>query len=194
MARLAALVALLLVAACATKNQVVLLAEEDFTPSAITVSNRGGSALLDRPGAAVAIRRATSAPRPVALDEADIRTGWADAIAYHPQRPVTMQLYFILDTTELTAASRAELPRVLGLIRERPVPEVIVIGHTDRSGDEPYNYELGLRRAETVRREIETIGVPAELITVGSHDSHNPLVPTRRSYEPRNRRVEIIVR
>jgi peptidoglycan-associated lipoprotein len=194
MARLATLVALLLLAACAAKNQVVLLAEEDGTPSAITVSNPGGTAVLAEPGAAVAIRRATSAPRSVTIDEAEIRTGWADAIAYHPLRPVTMLLYFDLDTTELTAASRSELPRVLDLIRQRPAPEVVIIGHADRSGDEPYNYELGLRRAESVRREIETIGVPAELITVGSQDSSNPLVPTRRPYEPRNRRVEITVR
>jgi peptidoglycan-associated lipoprotein len=194
MARLAALAVLILLAACATKNQVVLLAEEDGAPSAITVSNPGGAALLDQAGAAVAIRRATSAPRSVTIEEAEVLTDWADAIAYHPLRPVTLQLYFTLDATELTAASRAELPRVLELIRERPAPEVVIIGHTDRSGDEPYNYELGLRRAEAVRREIETIGVPTELITVGSQDSVNPLVPTRRPYEPRNRRVEITVR
>jgi outer membrane protein OmpA-like peptidoglycan-associated protein len=194
MLRLASVVVLLLLAACAGQNRVVLLANEDGSPSALTVSNPGGTAVLEQPGAAVAIPRATSAPTPVAVGEGEIRTVWGDALAYHPQRPVTMLLYFILDTPNLTPASRAELPKLLDLIRQRPAPEVIIIGHTDRSGDEPYNNALGLRRANAVRREVEAIGVPTELITVASHGGNNPLVPTTRPYEPRNRRVEITVR
>jgi outer membrane protein OmpA-like peptidoglycan-associated protein len=194
MLRLASVVVLLLLAACAGQNRVVLLANEDGSPSALTVSNPGGTAVLEQPGAAVAIPRATSAPTPVAVGEGEIRTVWADALAYHPQRPITMLLYFVLDTPNLTPASRAELPKLLDLIRQRPAPEVIIIGHTDRSGDEPYNNALGLRRANAVRREVEAIGVPTELITVASHGGNNPLVPTTRPYEPRNRRVEITVR
>jgi peptidoglycan-associated lipoprotein len=193
MARLAGLLALLLLGACAARNDVVLLANEDGSPSAITVSNPGGTAVLDQPGA-VAIARATSAPTPVTLSDQEVRTVWADALAYHPQRPVTMLLYFVLDTTNLVPASRAELPKLRDLIRQRPAPEVVIVGHTDRSGDERYNYELGLRRANAVRRDVEAIGVPPDLITVTSHGGNNPLVGTTRPYEPRNRRVEVTVR
>jgi outer membrane protein OmpA-like peptidoglycan-associated protein len=193
-ARLAALAALLLMAACAARNQVVLLADEEGPPSVVSVSNSGGTAVLSQPGTAVGIRRETSLPKPVTLDEAEIQERWADALAYHPQRPVTMLLYFTLDTTELTAESRAELPRVLGLIRQRTAPEVVIVGHADRSGDEAYNYQLGLRRAAAVRRRIEALGVPPELISIASHDSVDPLVQTLRPYEPRNRRVEVTVR
>jgi adhesin transport system outer membrane protein len=194
MARLAGLLALLLLGACAAKNDVVLLANEDGSPSTITVSNPAGTTVLDQPGA-VAIRGTTSAPAPVTIGDAEIRTVWADALAYHPQRPVTILLYFVLDTPNLVPASRAELPKLLQLIRQRPAPEVVIVGHTDRSGDdERYNYELGLRRANAVRRDVEAIGVPHDLITVTSHGGNNPLVPTTRPYEPRNRRVEVTVR
>jgi peptidoglycan-associated lipoprotein len=193
--RLLAILALLMMAACAApQNRIVLLANEDGTPSSLIVGNAGGVSVLNQAGAAVEIERSTSAPRPLAVGDADIRTTWADALAYHPMRPVTMQLYFILDTPNLTPASRAELPKLLDLIRQRPAPEVVIIGHTDRSGDEPYNYELGLRRANAVRREVVAVGVPDELITVASHGGTNPVVPTTRPYEPRNRRVEITVR
>lgn len=195
MRRLLAILVPLMMAACAApQNRIVLLANEDGTPSSLIVGNAGGVSVLDQPGAAVDIARPTSAPAPVAMSDADIRKTWADALAYHPLRPVTMQLYFILDTPNLTPESRAELPKLLDLIRQRPAPEVVIIGHTDRSGDESYNYALGLRRANAVRREVETIGVPPELITVASHGGTNPLVPTTRPYEPRNRRVEITVR
>src|SRR5258707_7063894 len=166
MARLAGLLVLLLLGACAAKNDVVLPANEDGSPSTITVSNPAGTTVLDQPGA-VAIRGATSAPAPVTIGDAEIRTVWADALAYHPQRPVTMLLYFVLDTPNLVPASRAELPKLLELIRQRPAPEVVIVGHTDRSGDDQrYNYELGLRRANAVRREVKAIGVPPDLITV----------------------------
>src|SRR5260221_6654393 len=169
MRRLAASLLFSMLAACSTQNRVVLLANEDGTPSSLIVGNAGGVSLLDKAGAAVEIERPTGAPRALAISDADIRQTWADALAYHPIRPITMQLYFILDTPNLTPASRAELPKVLDLIRQRPAPEVVIVGHTDRSGDERYNYELGLRRANAVRREVEAIGVPGELISVASH-------------------------
>jgi peptidoglycan-associated lipoprotein len=195
MRRLLAILALLMMAACAApQNRIVLLANEDGTPSSLIVGNAGGVSVLDQPGAAVAVARPTSAPAPLTIGEAEISKTWADAIAYQPLRPVTIQLYFVLDTTNLTPASRAELPKLLDLIRQRPAPEVVIIGHTDRSGDPHYNYELGLRRANAVRRLVDAIGVPDELITVGSHGGTNPLVQTTRAYEPRNRRVEINVR
>lgn len=195
MRRLLAILVLLMMAACAApQNRIVLLANEDGTPSSLIVGNAGGVSVLDQPGAAVAVARSTGAPQPVTIGDPDIQKTWGDALAYQPMRPVTMQLYFVLDTINLTPASRAELPRVLDLIRQRPAPEVVIIGHTDRSGDPQYNYELGLRRANAVRHEVETIGVPDELISVASHGGTNPIVPSTRPYEPRNRRVEITVR
>src|SRR5262249_46118045 len=139
------------------RNEVVLLPNEDGTPSAVSVSNAGGMTLLEQPGSAVRIARATSAPESVAIGDPEIQRDWGDAIAAHPPRPVTLLLYFVLDTTQLTPQSRAELPQLLELIRRRPAPEVVIVGHTDLSGNPPYNAALGLRRAEAVRREVEAI-------------------------------------
>ncbi len=190
--RFAALLLLAALGACAPKNYVVLL--DNDTPSAVVVTNQGGSTTLDRPGTAVRIPSATRAPETVALSQPEIDRQWAEAIAAQPPRPVHFLLYFVLDTPKLTPASRSELPKVLELIKQRPAPEVAIVGHTDRSGPTDYNYQLGLQRAQAVRREVEAIGVPSALITVTSHGANNPLVQTRQPYEPRNRRVEITVR
>jgi outer membrane protein OmpA-like peptidoglycan-associated protein len=192
--RFLAIAALLGLAACASGDRVVLLPNEDGAPSTITVSNSGGTAVIDQPGAAVAVARPTSAPTALTISDADVKKDWADALAFQPPRPVVLLLYFVLDTSEMTKESRAELPRLLDLIRQRPAPEVVISGHTDRSGDPKYNEELGLRRANAVRRAVEAIGVPPDLITVVSHGSGDPLVKTSRPFEPRNRRVEITVR
>jgi peptidoglycan-associated lipoprotein len=196
--RLLAVLLLAALGACTAKpppnNQLVLLPNDDGTPSAVTITNGSGTTVLDQPGAAVRVAQPASAPERIALNDAEIQGTWGDAIAYQPPRPVTLQLYFILDTTKLTPQSRAELPKLLDLIRQRPAPEVAIVGNTDRSGDPPYNEALGLRRAEAVRREVEAIGVPPSLISVSSHGAGDPLVVTDRPYEPRNRRVAITVR
>ena len=189
---IAALLLPAILCACAPQNYVVLL--DSGKPGAITVKNQTGEQVLDRPGQAVAIADRTSTPESVALSEPEVKKIWADALAYEPPSPVSFILYFILDTTNLTPESRAELPKVLDVIKRRPAPEVAVTGYTDRSGTAEYNYDLGLRRAEAVRRDIEAIGVPGSLINVASYGAANPLVETAQPYEPRNRRVEITVR
>lgn len=194
-----ALCTALALSACAEKpppppihGRVVLL--DSGKPSAVTITNPGGSKELDKPGEAVAIPSPTSAPESIALSEAEIQKDWGAAIRNHPPAPVTKILYFVLDTTKLTPESRAELPQVLELIKNRPAPEVSVVGYTDRSGEKEYNYQLGLRRAKAVATDIEAIGVPESQVRVDSFGSANPLVETNKIYEPRNRRVEITVR
>jgi outer membrane protein OmpA-like peptidoglycan-associated protein len=188
------LLLLLGLAACANPNRIVLLDNEDGHASALTVTNQAGTKVLDRAGEAVAISGNTATPDEVTLSPTEIDKVWGRAIASHPPAPVTFLLYFTLDTITLTKESRDYLPRVLDLIRQRPAPEVIVTGHADRSGDQRYNYELGLRRARLVEKEALAIGVPPDLIHVGSDGAENPLVPTGKPYEPKNRRVEITVR
>src|SRR5258708_1258612 len=132
MRRLAASPLFSMLAACSPQYRVVRLDHEDGPPSSLIVGNAGGVSVLDQAGAAVEIERPTSAPKALAISDADIRQTWADALAYHPIRPITMQLYFILDTPNLTPASRAELPKVIDLIRQRPAPEVVIVCHNDR--------------------------------------------------------------
>ncbi len=173
-------------------GRVVLL--DSGKPSEVIITNGAGTKEINQPGQAVSVVGSAGVPQPIQLSDADIQKGWGDAIAYQPKPPETSILYFILDTTDLTPESRKELPKVLEAIKQRPAPEVAVVGYTDKSGDKEYNYQLGLRRAKAVQKEIIAIGVPAAQITVDSFGSANPLVETKKLYEPKNRRVEITVR
>ena len=69
---------------------------------------------------------------------------------------------------------------------------VSVIGHADNSGTTEYNYELGLTRANTIRRVLENLGVPASQIRVESKGETQP-TDTNDTEEGRrnNRRVEV---
>jgi len=112
-----------------------------------------------------------------------------------PAPPAKFLLYFITGTDELTDESKLELDKVLGALRERPSPDVLVIGHTDTMGDPDANDVLSAQRADTVKGFLVGIGIPAERIRTGGRGERELLVPTDDNVdEPRNRRVEINVR
>ena len=119
-----------------------------------------------------------------------------DAIAALPPRPVSFFLYFVSGTDTLTDASKLEFERMLEELRRREVADIVVIGHTDRVGNEQANDELSLARAERVKSEFVAQGIaPAERIRAAGRGEREPVVPTENDVdEPLNRRVEINVR
>jgi outer membrane protein OmpA-like peptidoglycan-associated protein len=67
-------------------------------------------------------------------------------------------------------------------------------GYTDASGSPSYNLRLGKRRAESVARELERRGCPADKIKIASYGARFPLVQTANGKtEPQNRRVELLL-
>ena len=94
--------------------------------------------------------------------------------------------------TEESAALVADIQQAL---RERPAPDVSIIGHTDRAGDDAINEALALERANTVNGLLGDVLQPALEVTIDSHGERNPLVPTDDGIEEaRNRRVEVTIR
>ncbi len=70
-----------------------------------------------------------------------------------------------------------------------------MIGHTDRVGTLEANDALSLRRAEAVRALIIERGFEAARVRAVGRGERQPLVATDDEVdEPRNRRVEIVVR
>jgi outer membrane protein OmpA-like peptidoglycan-associated protein len=109
--------------------------------------------------------------------------------------PEHFTLHFLFESESLTEESRALLPRILAAARNHPFPDVAVTGHTDTTGSAAGNYELGLRRANSIRTRLIEAGVDRGLIDVTSHGEADPLVKTADEVaDPRNRRVEITIR
>jgi outer membrane protein OmpA-like peptidoglycan-associated protein len=112
-----------------------------------------------------------------------------------PGRPASFVLYFLEGKDELTAESRAELDKVFAELKRRPLPDIVVIGHTDTVGGLAYNDKLSLARAERMREMMVAMGIPPDRIYAAGRGKRELLVPTEDNVsEPRNRRVEINVR
>lgn len=174
--------------------QVVLL-EDPENPSAATVTNKAGAVALTSPydSTTVVTGRAPSAP--VKMDEGQVRREFGPLLASLPAPPQHFNLYFRIDTSELTPESHAILPDILSAVASRKVPEVSVIGHTDTTGSAARNYRLGLQRAQTVRGLLLKAGLDGSLVEIESHGERSLLRKTPdNTAEPRNRRVEITIR
>jgi len=71
--------------------------------------------------------------------------------------------------------------------------KVSVVGHTDTSGSNSYNYALGGRRAEAVQKMLIQYGIPASQIVAVSAGEEDLKVPTADGVpNAENRRVRVV--
>jgi outer membrane protein OmpA-like peptidoglycan-associated protein len=160
-----------------------------------TVSNSRGRVDLTEARESTRVAPKES-PHPVAaMSDADVRRMFGAALAALPPPPQAFTLFFRFDSEELTDESRRVVQDVLRSVKRRPFPDVVVLGHTDTTGTRPRNMELGLKRANKVRVLLVKTGLDPSSIDVVSHGERELLVQTADGvFEPRNRRVEILVR
>jgi outer membrane protein OmpA-like peptidoglycan-associated protein len=175
---------------------VALLPDPDtnVTGKAFVQNTRGRVELLAARDVTTVTER--TAPQTVTtLTPAQVRDLFGEALAALPPAQRHFTLFFRFDSEELTDESRALAPDIVKAVRERPVPDVLIVGHTDTTGSKAGNFALGLRRANTVRNLLRQDGLPVASIDVVSHGETEPLVQTGDGiFEARNRRVEITVR
>ena len=170
---------------------VVVLPSADGHVGAVVVQRGDNRQLLNQAYAASRSRD----PQVSQLSRAEVERTFGSTLRALPSRPATFVLYFVIGTDELTDASKNELNKVLAALRERPMPDVLVVGHTDTVGGEASNDRLSAQRAERVKGFLIGVGIPAERIRTAGRGQRELLVQTAENVdEPRNRRVEIIVR
>jgi outer membrane protein OmpA-like peptidoglycan-associated protein len=181
---------------CSSKKIIVLVPDTDGSTGRIVVSNQAGSVEIDTPYQATKIQDKNSIPaRPAAMDKDEIAAIFAHALAIQPTAPIHFLLYFEKGTTTLDASSIGVLPEIIETIIARNSVDIGVIGHADTAGDRDLNLKLSTRRAEAVSRLLIERGVKPENLETSSHGEENPLIRTGDNVtEPRNRRVEVVVR
>lgn len=103
---------------------------------------------------------------------------------------------FGFDRSELSPEAKAALDRFAeDLKSENRSVYVEIQGHTDSVGQDAYNEELGLARAEAVRRYLNREhGLPLHRMNVISYGESSPLADNgSREGRAQNRRVALVV-
>jgi outer membrane protein OmpA-like peptidoglycan-associated protein len=175
---------------------VILVPDREGHVGSVSVTNAGGSVVLDEPREGVQIESADRAPgRPVIVTPETIERLFGEALAVEPVAPLVAIVYFATGSAEISAEGAEVVAAAAREIAKRQSVDVTVDGHTDTAGDPEVNMRLSLARAQAVRDRLVAGGVPPDLITTRYHGKGNLLVPTADNVdEPRNRRVEVVVR
>jgi outer membrane protein OmpA-like peptidoglycan-associated protein len=188
-----AVLALLLAACAGPKESVVLLPSPTGQDTAVSVTQGSRQVLLAQPYAAARLTRA--GPETYATDAAQVQAVYGTALAAQPLPPAQFTLFFIENKDELTEESKKIVDSVFAEIARRPIPDVLVIGHTDTVGSDAANDVLSRQRAEVVRNAFIARGLTADKVTAIGRGKRDLAVPTGDAVsEARNRRVEILVR
>jgi len=191
----AALIFLPILSGCATPPREYYAVSGDKGAMTVTSRDAGkpGKTTLD--AANPVVMHDGDQPRAGDISAEQLRSRMTQALAAQPLPPKRFTLYFIEGSDILTTESKAVVTSIFDEIKQRPDPDLIVVGHTDRVGSIADNDQLSIKRANTVRQQLIKLGIDAENIQASGRGERSPLVPTADEVaEPRNRRVEIMVR
>jgi len=102
---------------------------------------------------------------------------------------------FGFDKAELSAEAKSALDAFADKLKaDNKNVYVEVQGHTDNVGSEEYNFQLGEKRAEAVRRYLSMKGVPLNRLSTISYGEAEPVADnSTRDGRNQNRRVVLVV-
>ncbi len=174
----------------------VVLVDNNKDHNAIVVKTQKGSVVIDKPYHYVELTSPEAPPSKVeVISKSEIDEKFKTALKSLPPKPVSILLYFKNNSNELTDESKAKLPEILKIIKSRMPCDITVIGHADTKGKEEYNVKVSLKRAQTVKKWILSKNVNLNSLKVESYGESDLLVKTPDNVsEPRNRRVELLIR
>lgn len=183
-----------LISACAPTTRVVLLPQADNSASAVVVRSTMSQIVLDAP-----YQRASATGTDVlegdAVNAEYIQKKYLGLFTAAPPRPLKFILNFMPGGTVLTPESEAALPRILADVAGRAGADVVITGHTDTKGTAAINDELSLQRAGGVAQMLIAKGAASTRTESVGRGKRDLLIKTDDEVdEPRNRRVEIVVR
>lgn len=197
-ASLVVLVLLLVTVGCATtpKASFYLVPDPEGKVGEVTVKNQAATVTLSKANETVAAPREDkpfTASREATSEE--IQTKFGDALAIMPPPPRGFVIYFDSGSSEINAASKPLFEQVLAEVKKRDSRDISLNGHTDRAGEDALNMKLSMDRANRVKDLLVKQGIKPEYLSIEYYGESKPIVPTADNvHEPKNRRVEVVVR
>ena len=123
---------------------------------------------------------------------AESANGWQDEDGCPDQVIAELTgIGFETDSAKIDAASAGLLERAFQILRDNPLLQIEISGHTSADGPPQANLDLSLRRAQAVKDHLVKRGIaPARILTVG-HGADVPVADNATDDGRRkNRRIE----
>ena len=103
-------------------------------------------------------------------------------------------LNFETGTTQLTAESQPTVKDLIVILTAYPASEVMLVGHTDNTGDPAANLKLSQDRANAIRDALASGGVAAARMNTAGYGQDKPIASNdTEEGRAKNRRTELVV-
>ena len=107
---------------------------------------------------------------------------------------VMNNIFFDFNQSEIKPRSLSELDEVVKFLKENPKIKVEISGHTDNVGNENYNQQLSLKRAQSVVNYFASKGIDVARLAQKGFGSKKPIKPNDSEDNRQvNRRIEFKV-
>ncbi len=108
-------------------------------------------------------------------------------------RGLLQPVYFDFDRYDIKAAERAKLQAAKAYLDENPGTRLLLEGYCDWRGTAEYNQALGDRRANSAKRFLQTLGVPADRLESNSKGSLEASKNADDATRAKDRRAEVVI-
>lgn len=98
-------------------------------------------------------------------------------------------LMFNFDSYTLTPGTKENLTGLAKTLNKYPDTDILIEGHTDKTGAEDYNMTLSKKRAQAVSDYVEQLNVKSGRITTKGYGEEQPISVS----DQENRRVEVAI-
>lgn len=103
-------------------------------------------------------------------------------------------ILFTVDSSELSAASKANLDKLANSLQDYENTNILIVGHTDDTGAESYNQALSERRAGAAAAYLAQQGISTSRLTISGLGENSPIAANSTTEGRRqNRRVEVAI-
>lgn len=192
---LAASLAGLLLAGCASTQTVVLVPDPDGKVGKVEVTTAGGKRSLDKSSDMTRTTGASSAPAPVTTADATyLANTFKEALAIEPPPGDKFVVYYGTGSAVPSGDYQSVIADIAAAVKRRNALTIRISGHTDTTGTDDRDMALSIERVKNVQAMLQEKGIKVERINATYHGKGNPAVPTGDGVaEALNRRVVIIV-
>ena len=113
---------------------------------------------------------------------------------HDPNSPLSKRsVYFDFDSSTVKNSDKPTVEAHAGYLKDHADRKVIVQGNTDARGSREYNLGLGQRRAESVKRSLEVLGVKDNQVEAVSLGKEKPKATGNTEADfAENRRADIL--
>jgi len=113
---------------------------------------------------------------------------------HDPNSPLAKRsIYFDFDSSSVKGSDKPTVEAHAGYLKDHADNKVIIQGNTDARGSREYNLGLGQRRAESVKRSLEVLGVKDSQVEAVSLGKEKPKATGNTEADfAENRRADIL--